>query len=354
MKILFASGSPLAGVCELMGRLVNELYPGQHEARVLNNGPGRHAWYLRPGPGRPRTYKLGDPAQVREALEWSESVACQANVGARNLNAVDLLRKKHWSFIWHGCEQNGCLARSFAPEDYKHVRFLHIGQGWVERQADFFSKFDLRRVPNLISIDDPIHRPISWAERLNRLAFAPSNTKPGAPNDKGVAETERALAGLKSERVIERQVESERVLERESEIQSKRVLEREGESAFKLLLRLPFEACMREKQRSTLGLDEVATDMYHRSGLEFLSQGVPCICRTGEAAARALREATGSNSVPFLQADFRTLRARVQALLALPVDVQGAAGAAARAWVERYYQPRALLERHYLPAYGAG
>lgn len=316
MKILFASASPLAGVCELMSRLINELFPGQHEARVLNAGPGRHGWYLRPGV-KIKVYSIKSKEETREALEWCDSIAAQANVGARNLGAVDLLKKKNWSFIWHGCEQNGCLARSFSPEDYKHVRFLSIGQGWIERQADFFAKFPLRVVPNVVTVDDEIHRPLPWAKRLQRIAFSPSNTRPGAPNDKGVSVTEKALQGL----------------------------------PLKLLLRLPFEDCMREKRQSVLGIDELVTPSYHRSGLEFLSQGVPCLCSVGPEAERALLEATGAPALPFTNVGVKGARAEAERFLALPAEAQAEAGAAARAWIEAWYRPKALLERHYLPAY---
>lgn len=316
MRILFASATPLAGVCELNARLLCELYPGVHEARVLNNGPGRHGWYARPGVAFKR-YSLKDPKQVREALEWADHVAAQANVGARNLNAVDLLKKKSWSFIWHGAEINGCLARSFHESDYKYVRFLSIGQGWVERQANFFSRFDLKIVPNLISIDDEIHRPIPWDKRLQRVAFAPSTTKAGAPNDKGVEQTERALAGL----------------------------------PLKLILRQPFENCMREKQRSVLGIDELVTPSYHRSGLEFLSQGTPCMCSVGPAAERALKDATGADCMPFLNEKPNTARTFAEWFFAENPLIQAQFGATARAWMERCYAPRALIDRHYLPAW---
>lgn len=316
MKILFASGTPLAGVCELNARLINELYPGVHEARVLNNGPGKHGWYLRPGT-LVRTWRVSSPEETRAAVEWADHVACQANVGARNLNAVDLLKKKTWSFIWHGAEINGCLDRSFKPEDYKHVRWLHIGQGWIERQADFFSRFDLRVVPNLISIHDEIHKPIPWTARRQRVAFAPSNTRAGAPNDKGVEATERALEGL----------------------------------PLKLIIRKPFVECMEEKQRSVLGIDELVTPSYHRSGLEFLSQGTPCLCPVGVAAERALKDATGATDWPFMGAAIHSVRLIVENFLAFPPDAQEEAGLAARRWMAQFYDPRALLERHYLPVY---
>ena len=318
MRILFASSTPLAGVCELMARTVNECWPGgEHEGRVLNAGPGRHAWYLRPGM-KVRTYSIRDRDAVRAAVEWADHVACQANVGARNLGAVDLIRKKTWSFIWHGCEQNGCLDRSFHREDYKFVRWLSIGQGWIERQAKFFARFPLRVVPNVVTIHDEIHRPLPWSERVERVAFSPSNTKSGAPNDKGVQATEAALRGM----------------------------------PLKVLLRLPFEMCMREKRRSMLGIDELVTPSYHRSGIEFLSQGVPCMCSIGPEAERALLDATGASSMPFVNVGTREVRAEVERFLALPFEAQAEASAAARSWIETWYDPRALLERHYLPAYG--
>jgi hypothetical protein len=41
----------------------------------------------------------------------------------------------------------------------------------------------------------------------------------------------------------------------------------------------------------------------------------------------------------------------VEKFLASPVEEQAIFGAEARAWIEKWYAPRALLDRHYLPVY---
>ena len=111
---------------------------------------------------------------------------------------------------------------------------------------------------------------------------------------------------------------------------------------------------MREKQRSVLGIDELVTPSYHRSGLEFLSQGTPCLCSVGAAAERALKDATGATTMPFLNYGLKDARAAVERFaLGDPrhYAAQACYGADARAWIERHYAPKALIERHYLPAW---
>lgn len=312
MRILFVSGSPLAGVAELMTRLINECYPGEHEARCLAAGLGKHGkWYTRQGVQVPR-YSVSRREDIDACLEWAEVVHCNANVGARNLGRPDLLGKKVWVFTWHGAEINGCLARSFKPEDYRHVRFIHIGQGWIERQADFFARFDLTVLPNLIAVDDEIHRPLSRRERTMRIAFAPSTLGRGV-NCKGVPETQKALRGYPLDTIT-------------------------GE---------PFEKCMRRKQRARIGIDEVFTGMYHRSGLEFLAQGTPCVAGMQPAALAALKEATGAVSNPFFSSSLAALRERVDKLWSMNDGDLDFLALEARDWIDRHYHPRVLLPRYF-------
>ena len=305
----------MAGVCELMARVVTDLT--SHEAATLSKGPGKHSWYLR-DPVKFKRWAIGDREQVRAAIEWADVIACQANVGARNLGVIDLLKKKRWCFRWHGCEQKGCLARSFKPEDYKYVGFSHIGQGWVAKQAAFFEPFfrdyGARVVPNIVADYDELHTPLEWSKRKpGWVGFAPSTMKPGAPNKKGVPEVQRASKGQAW--------------------------------TLDLISGASFEKCLRRKRRCEIGIDEVVTGMYHRSALEFLSQGTPCIVNVGEDARRCLTEEVGADTVPFVHATPDTLRSVINTFFELPRDVREDGGREARLWVERNYSAERLLPR---------
>lgn len=331
MKILFSSKSPLAGVCELMARCINLYYPGIHEARVLNAGARRHRWYCRPAdpqekgvadssPLVPR-YDVNNQAHVDECLEWADVIHCMANVGVNFFKRDDLLDKKLWVYQWHGA-QVWSFDRVFSPRHFKKVRWIHIGQGWIEsskRQADFFrpffEKFGAKVVPNVITADDPLHMPMPWDERKPKVCFSPSNRNDNAVNGKGIAVVEKSWKGVQRD----------------------------------LIAGVNFEECLRRKRDAHLGIDEVSSPMYHRSGLEFLSQGVPCICSYSAEAERLLKDATGAFEMPFIQCprnDPKALRSRIRAHLGLPDRERWSLSVQARAWIETYYHPRMIIQRH--------
>ncbi len=319
MKILYAAKTSLAGVCELMARCMKQ-YHG-YDARVLNAGPGRHAWYLRADCNRPRTASIKVKNDVNEALEWADVIHCMANVSAKSMGRLDLLDKKVWVFQWHGA-QVWPFGNVWDRAHYRKVKWIHIGQGWIERQWDFFKpffdKFNAKVVPNVISIDDSIHLPLPWNRRDESVVFSPSTLKKGGVNDKGVDVVTKAMRGFRSQ----------------------------------LISKQSFETAMRMKQRAQLGIDEVSTPMYHRSGLEFLSQGVPCICSYNEDTERVLKNAVGSYVMPFVKSDCSNLHDTIKAYFMLSDGSKRAESIRARAWIETFYHPRDLLKR-YLEVYVA-
>lgn len=313
MKILYASKSPLAGVCELMCRIVNEYT--EHEARVLNRGPGRHRWYCRPGVPVPR-YNFKKDEERRECLEWADVIHCMANVGVINLQCPDLLKKKVWVFQWHGA-QIWPFSQVWRSRHYRYVRWIHIGQGWIEGQMDFFGlfikKWGLKVIPNLITIDDELHQPLPWDERSIDVAFAPSTSSEGAVNRKGIPQVEAAC---------------------------RRVVKLDK------IHHATFENCMKRKQRARLGIDEVVTPMYHRSGLEFLSQATPCVCSYNADTERVLLEATGADRMPFINSTPSGLRGFLVTYFQQPEVLRRTMSQEAREWIEKYYHPKELIKRH--------
>lgn len=320
MRVLYMASTPLAGVCEKMARVLNTYGTDEVKARVCNNGPGKHAWYCRPPQDLVPRYSIRNPQHVAECIEWADVIHCMANVGVRSpcfdgFDRQELLKKKRWVYQWHGA-QIWPFERVWLPEDYPRVVFIHIGQGWVQTQRDFFQPFidryGMREMPNVITGDDKLHTPLPWSKRKEKTAFAPSQHRPDAVNTKGIPET---LDGLRGTR-------------------------------YDLISSTQFEVCLKRKAVCMLGIDEVVTPMYHLSGLEFLAQGTPCICSYTEETERGLKQATGSDVMPFLQASAETLAEVVKAYWSTSNRVREQMGIKARAWFDEFYHPRRLIWRY--------
>lgn len=320
MRILYTAKSPLAGVCELMALTVNKYCRPACEARVLNAGPGKHAWYKR-DPKLVPCYSIKNPDHVRECVEWADVIHGMANVGVRScwfkgMDRAKLLRDKVWVHQWHGA-QIWPFEQIWDPADYPSVKFIHIGQGWVQRQMDFFGEFidkhGMRTMPNIITADDKLHTPKPWNERKNRTAFSPSQHRESAVNRKGIDVVVDACRHI----------------------------------PFNLITNSTFERCLTEKAKCKLGVDEVVTPMYHRSGLEFLALGIPCICSMADETMDTLREATDCSRIPFINATPGTLREVVLDYWNNVDDMERKdAGRRAREWIDEYYHPRQLIERY--------
>lgn len=315
MKILQACGTPLAGVHIELAAAINR--HTSHESRVLSGNLGWHGCYKALMPEL-RWWTLKRSNEINEALDWADVVHCHANVSPRMLGRPEIMGSKIVVFQWHGMQ----ILRwesLFKPGDEKHVRWAHIGQGWIgfSKQANWFARFRPKLLPNVISVDDELHAPIEWAERVRRrIAFAPSTWR-RAPNDKGVEATRGALRSLDLD----------------------------------VIHGVTFDQCMRRKAAAWVGVDEVATPMYHKSGLELLSLGVACVEKIGPEAEDALKAITGASVVPFVRADAATLRATVSGLLD-DEDRCRQIGEASREWMSTYYHPRDVV-RMYLEFYGA-
>lgn len=320
MNVLYMAKTPLAGVCEKMCRVVNQYLRPDVEARVCDSGPGRHSWFSRDAELVP-AYRIRDDRQLRQCIDWADVIHCMANVGirspffARGYDHQKLLRTKKWVFQWHGA-QIWPFEKVWWPEDYKHVDWIHIGQGWIQTQMDFFGPFlvdwDLDIVPNIIA-DDPLHQPRPWDERKDKTGFAPSQRKEDAVNRKGIREMRTLIRGFQ----------------------------------WDLIHGVAYEKCLERKSKCRLGVDEIVTPMYHLSGLEFLSQGTPCFCSMTDSTKATLKEATGAGRVPFMNANPATFRHKLRRYWEEQTDeARQQQGQEARDWFVEYYHPRSLIERY--------
>jgi len=320
MNILYMSKTSLAGVCQKMARVVNAYCAPAHSARVCNSGPGYHTWYCREPKSLVPQYDIKNHDHVKECIEWADVIHCMANVGVRSVffhrfDKQALLKSKVWVHQWHGA-QIWNFRTVWEPEDYRHVKFIHIGQGWMQTQMDFFGPFiehwGLKVVPNIITSDDQLHQPSPWHSRKDKTGFAPSNQKEDVVNYKGVQKTLNAMRGTQ----------------------------------YDLIMGNPFERCMKRKNKCKLGVDEVFTPMYHLSGLEFLSQGTPCVCSMNKETEDTLRRVTGCDRIPFISATIDSLKAVVRRYWDGRDDLRMEMGRDARSWFDEFYHPRQLIERY--------
>ena len=111
---------------------------------------------------------------------------------------------------------------------------------------------------------------------------------------------------------------------------------------------VPYWEMLERKRRADIGIEEVSTGSYHISGLEYLSLGVPCICHIDELTEKALKDTTGSDTVPFIEATAGSFERVLRKLLRDKDWVER--GAQARAWMERYWNPKVLCD-HYIKMY---
>jgi hypothetical protein len=181
-----------------------------------------------------------------------------------------------------------------------------------------------RVVPNPIPLNHPLYLPAPEAPGLPIVAFAPSGRSSAWRTrweTKGAPQTLRLL----------------------------RKLERQGVCRVRLLTDLPHALCMRAKQEAAVVIDECVTGNYHLSGLEALSQGKPTLGYLDARVQWQLRRLSGALELPWVDVRLEEAQQPLRDLLA-DADLRAEIGAAARRWMETYYDEAAMIE-HYRQAY---
>lgn len=200
-------------------------------------------------------------------------------------------------------------------EKNRYAACLIMAQGWTRYYDASWIK-----VRNVIPIYAEEFIPIPWAQRIRRIAFTPSNpfnndlrfgplSRPDKPNPKGLWFTKRALRGLPLG------IEDSK----------------------------PYRSVLRWKRNAWLGIDEVVTPNFHRSGLEFLAAGVPCIETMDAVAIRDMQETTGTKENPFILLDDpMNLRAKVVELLGDEGELIRMSTECKR-WMRTYWKPEDIV-----------
>jgi hypothetical protein len=122
----------------------------------------------------------------------------------------------------------------------------------------------------------------------------------------------------------------------------------------KIVAGIPFEQSMELKRKAHIVLDEVFSPYTHLSALEGAAAGTCVLTNYDDYTVNDLCGWVGApkESYPFQLTTPQTLRAKVE-WFRDHVDAALEAGMKARAWMERWYSPEALL-RKYLEFYNAG
>jgi len=110
----------------------------------------------------------------------------------------------------------------------------------------------------------------------------------------------------------------------------------------------PHDQTMILKRAADIGIDEVSTGSYHLSSLEYLALGIPCFANIDTLTYKVLTDLTGCDKLPWLLANEQTFGSKL--VKVIQDKNWRELGAEARAWMERYWAPEALVS-HYKSMY---
>lgn len=177
-------------------------------------------------------------------------------------------------------------------------------------------------VPNMFDIHDPLYKAAPATRRERPLvSYAPSNCNGTGWNNKSYRSVGLTLKKMALRHDIN----------------------------YDLIFGVPHLECLDRKRIADIGVDEVSTGSYHLSSLEYMAMGIPCICRLDALTEKAVREVTGCEGpLPWIQATDTSFRVVLPQLLKHG-DMREL-GWGAKAWMDRYWDPRALCQ-HYTRVY---
>jgi hypothetical protein len=173
-------------------------------------------------------------------------------------------------------------------------------------------------VPNVVDIMDPVYMPMEGKpdRPLPVVSYAPSNTNMTGWNDKGYGIIMPHLKRMKFDNKI----------------------------ILQLIIEKPHDVAMKLKRGADISIDEIATGSYHLSSLEYLSMGVPCFCLIDHLTARAVRDVTGCEELPWIIANKDSFLPTLQGIMHERSWAE--LGKQARAWMEKYWNPQFLLKSY--------
>jgi hypothetical protein len=312
LKVLYADAVGTRGAAERLAACLARYHGQSHEARALVSC----SFFRRGEPVGPPLWDAKDPAQRDACLDWADVVHLIHQTSYRSIGRPDMIGRRPTVYQRFTLLDKGdWYPRLWDAEDFKHLRLALVAEGW--QRYPLWRGLDYAILPMVFDLEDPLLQPAAIAEREPRVFFGVMNKKDGPPAPKAYERTVKALRGLQ----------------------------------LNVAHRLPFADTARLRQRSWVSIDEVLTPMIHFSVFESLAQGVPCVTRFDALTESTVKEATGADSVPFLNADVESVRVAVDQALSVDEEGMGRISSELRGWMERYMHPRDVMAR-YLALYG--
>ena len=174
-------------------------------------------------------------------------------------------------------------------------------------------------VPNVVDIEAKEYRRESMPPRKRPVvSYAPSNTNAKGWDDKGYAVVAPVLKRMGLA----------------------------GHLYYQLIVQRPHAQVMELKRSADLGIDEIVTGSYHLSSLEYLALGIACFANLDEHTTKVVCDVSGSSAeeLPWIKADAQTFKLQLDDILSQ--RTWPSLGAAARAWMEKYWSPEFLIGQY--------
>lgn len=176
-------------------------------------------------------------------------------------------------------------------------------------------------VPNVVDITEPEYAPSQKrTHQVPLVSYAPSNCNARGWDDKGYG---LVVPHLKR-------------------------LSLAGKIMFKRIIEQPHDITLQLKRAADIGIDEIATGSYHLSSLEYMAMGTACFARLDGYTAKVVKDLTGSEDLPWIQADRDSFVSKL--MFIVESQAWPELGLKTRKWMETYWNPQALV-RHYEEMY---
>lgn len=319
LKILMLSPSPVAGVPYLLKNIINKY--SEHECKTLTGHPGY-------GDGRKWTGMDASMANVqmaRQIVRWADVI--MLHNGARHP------RTAHLAPSFKG---KRLLAYYHSEPHRVDRRWEQAGvPAYVIAQGHSLLYPGMPVLPNLVDIDDPLMVPPYKGQRPEpcekfTIAYAPSNKH-----------SHKKLCASRLPYSSKGYPETRPVLDR---------LAKRGDITIKEFVGIPFDRCMKERRQCHIVLDEVVTGSYHRCTLEACSHGQLAINYVSEKVRSIVQSVSGCNTLPWLRCSVSSLYDTIVHLKENPCELADMMEDSRR-WAEKYWDPKTLLTKFYLPAF---
>lgn len=257
---------------------------------------------------------------VHSADEIEQAVLQADVVHFHNFYSKQYLFRKY-PYLWPEVKKK---PRVWQAHSQRSIEWMDITEGLRDQRAKHLviGQYHPREwpecevVPNIVDIWDEKLMPTKRDNDLMRVAFSPSRIGLKGWDNKGYEVTKPVLQRLVDEGLIEAEI----------------------------IYDYPYEKCLKHRRVADVVIDECVTGSYHLTSLEALSQGQCTVAGLDNIQLETLATLTGTKSHPWFVARADTLYDRLK-MLAEHTPTVKMYGLQARAWMEKYWNPKDLTAR---------